>query len=117
VISATTGFRGQPIGSSSDFGSAGSCRKGSPASTASGRLGRERAIYARIFTAIDTCRTAALGGHIEHCDACGLTQSRRDISPLQSGRNPLFVDVQPNKLSMFHEARLLCMRLCAGSPA
>ena len=55
VISATTGFRGQPIRPSPDFGSAGSCRKGSPAPSASGRRGRERAVYARIFTAIDTC--------------------------------------------------------------
>ena len=25
----------------------------------------------RVMTAIETCRTAALGGHIEQCDACG----------------------------------------------
>jgi Putative transposase/Transposase zinc-binding domain len=25
----------------------------------------------RVMTAIETCRTAALGGHIERCDACG----------------------------------------------
>ncbi len=25
----------------------------------------------RIMTAIETCRTAALGGHVEACDACG----------------------------------------------
>jgi hypothetical protein len=32
-------------------------------------------------------------------------------------RDPFFVNVQANKSSMFHEARLLCMRLCAGHPA
>jgi hypothetical protein len=32
-------------------------------------------------------------------------------------RNPLFVNVQANKSGMFHVARLLCMRLCAGQPA
>jgi hypothetical protein len=25
----------------------------------------------RVLTAIETCRTAALGGHVEACDACG----------------------------------------------
>ena len=25
----------------------------------------------RVMTAIETCRTAALGGHVEQCDACG----------------------------------------------
>ena len=35
------------------------------------RLGRgER----RVMGAIAACRTAALGGHVEHCDACGLTR-------------------------------------------
>ena len=32
-------------------------------------------------------------------------------------RNPFFVNIQANKSGMFHEARLLCMRLCAGQPA
>jgi hypothetical protein len=32
-------------------------------------------------------------------------------------RDPLFVNVQTNKSGMFHQARLLCMRLCAGQPA
>jgi hypothetical protein len=32
-------------------------------------------------------------------------------------RNSLFVNIQANKSGMFHEARLLCMRLCAGQPA
>jgi hypothetical protein len=32
-------------------------------------------------------------------------------------RNPLLVNIQTNKSGMFHEARLLCMRLCAGQPA
>jgi len=27
------------------------------------------------------------------------------------------VNIQANKSGMFHEARLLCMRLCAGQPA
>jgi hypothetical protein len=25
----------------------------------------------RVMTAIEVCRTAALGGHVEQCDACG----------------------------------------------
>ena len=25
----------------------------------------------RVMTAIETCRTAVLGGHVEACDACG----------------------------------------------
>ena len=25
----------------------------------------------RVMTAIERCRTAALGGHVEQCDACG----------------------------------------------
>ena len=25
----------------------------------------------RVMTAIESCRTAALGGHVEQCDACG----------------------------------------------
>jgi hypothetical protein len=25
----------------------------------------------RVMTAIEICRTAALGGHVEHCDSCG----------------------------------------------
>ena len=25
----------------------------------------------RVMTAIETCRTAVLGGHVEPCDACG----------------------------------------------
>src|SRR5271157_4019735 len=25
----------------------------------------------RVMTAIERCRTAALGGHVERCDACG----------------------------------------------
>ena len=28
----------------------------------------------RVMGAIAACRTAALGGHVEHCDACGLTR-------------------------------------------
>jgi hypothetical protein len=35
----------------------------------------------------------------------------------QRDRNPFFVNIQANKSGMFHEARLLCMRLCAGQPA
>jgi hypothetical protein len=29
----------------------------------------------RVMTAIETCRTAALGGHVEQCDACGHQRS------------------------------------------
>ena len=25
----------------------------------------------RVMTAIETCRTATLGGHVEQCDTCG----------------------------------------------
>jgi hypothetical protein len=32
-------------------------------------------------------------------------------------RDPFLVNIQANKSSKFHEARLLCMRLCAGHPA
>lgn len=32
-------------------------------------------------------------------------------------RNPLLVNIQTDKSDMFHVARLLCMRLCAGQPA
>jgi predicted RNA-binding Zn-ribbon protein involved in translation (DUF1610 family) len=28
----------------------------------------------RVMGAVAACRTAALGGHVEHCDACGLTR-------------------------------------------
>ena len=31
-------------------------------------LGREQR---RVMCAIEQCRTAALGGHVEQCDACG----------------------------------------------
>src|SRR5664280_3384587 len=32
-------------------------------------------------------------------------------------RYPFFVNIQADKSGMFHKARLLCMRLCAGQPA
>jgi hypothetical protein len=32
-------------------------------------------------------------------------------------RDSLFVNIQANKSGIFHSARLLCMRLCAGQPA
>ena len=36
----------------------------------------------RVMTAVELCRTAALGGHMEHCDQCGHQRnafnSRRD---------------------------------------
>ena len=28
----------------------------------------------RVMTAIEACRTAALGGHVEQCDRCGHTR-------------------------------------------
>jgi hypothetical protein len=28
----------------------------------------------RVMTAIEICRTAALGGHVERCDDCGLVR-------------------------------------------
>ena len=36
--------------------------------THAGRLGR---VQRRVMSAIETCRTAALGGHVEHCEDCG----------------------------------------------
>jgi hypothetical protein len=36
-----------------------------------GRLGR---VERRIMRAVELCRTAALGGHVETCDDCGLTR-------------------------------------------
>ena len=36
-----------------------------------GHLGR---VERRVMTAIVACRTAVLGGHVEACDACGMTQ-------------------------------------------
>ena len=39
--------------------------------TRAGRLGRTER---RIMGAIEACRTAALGGHVEHCRDCGLVR-------------------------------------------
>lgn len=36
-----------------------------------GRLGR---VERRVMSAIELCRTAALGGHVEHCSDCGLVR-------------------------------------------
>jgi hypothetical protein len=36
-----------------------------------GHLGR---VETKVMGAIEACRTAALGGHLEHCDDCGLTR-------------------------------------------
>ena len=36
-----------------------------------GRLGR---VETKVMGAIEACRTAALGGHVEHCADCGLTR-------------------------------------------
>jgi hypothetical protein len=36
-----------------------------------GHLGR---VERRVIGAITACRTAALGGHVERCDDCGLTR-------------------------------------------
>jgi hypothetical protein len=36
----------------------------------------------RVMTAIEVCRTAALGGHLEHCDSCPYERNAYD-----SGRN------------------------------
>jgi Transposase zinc-binding domain len=35
------------------------------------RLGR---VERRVMSAIQACRTAALGGHVEQCDDCGLVR-------------------------------------------
>lgn len=39
--------------------------------THEGHLGR---VEKRVMSAITTCRTAALGGHVEACDDCGATR-------------------------------------------
>ena len=36
-----------------------------------GHLGR---VERRVMSAIELCRTAALGGHVEHCSECGLVR-------------------------------------------
>src|SRR5690554_603823 len=36
-----------------------------------GHLGR---VERRVMSAIELCRTAALGGHVEQCSACGLVR-------------------------------------------
>jgi Transposase zinc-binding domain len=36
-----------------------------------GHLGR---VERRVMSAIEICRTAALGGHVEACEACGTTR-------------------------------------------
>src|SRR5665213_38251 len=51
---------------------------------------------------------------------CNLAQVlKRPCAPAlrHRDRDPFLVNIQANKSSMFHEARLLCMRLCAGHPA
>jgi hypothetical protein len=37
--------------------------------------------------------------------------------PADPDRDSLLVNIQANKSGIFHSARLLCMRLCAGQPA
>jgi hypothetical protein len=32
----------------------------------------------RVMTAIEVCRTAALGGHLEHCDSCPYERNAYD---------------------------------------
>ena len=44
---------------------------GSYARENAGHLGR---VERRVLAAIAACRTAALGGHVERCDDCGLTR-------------------------------------------
>jgi hypothetical protein len=55
----------------------------------------------RVMTAIELCRTAALGGHLEHCDSCSYERPAYDsclmgsnfywrVSESLSGRSGLF---------------------------
>ena len=38
----------------------------------------------RVITAIELCRTAALGGHLEECDACGHQRIAYNVWPAPS---------------------------------
>jgi hypothetical protein len=43
------------------------------------------------MTAIEVCRTATLGGHLERCDECGHERNCFNScrgAPLRPGRNP-----------------------------
>ena len=40
----------------------------------------------RVLTAIATCRTAALGGHVEQCHQCGHTRVRYNSCLMESAR-------------------------------
>jgi hypothetical protein len=39
----------------------------------------------RVMTAIEVCRTAALGGHLERCDDCGYERPCFDSCLMESG--------------------------------
>ena len=46
-------------------------------------LGR---IERRVIGAVAACRTAALGGHVERCDDCGLTRIAYELMPVLSDK-------------------------------
>jgi hypothetical protein len=39
----------------------------------------------RVMTAIEVCRTAAFGGHLERCDSCGYERPSYDSCVMESG--------------------------------
>ena len=58
----------------------------------------------RIMTAIETCRTAALGGHVEACDACGHQRiaynscANRHCPKCQSLKRAAWIDARKEEL-------------------
>jgi ribosomal protein S14 len=47
----------------------------------------------RVMAAIEMCRTAALGGHVEQCEACGDTRIAYNSCLMGKFRNGESVDV------------------------
>ena len=58
----------------------------------------------RVMTAIETCRTAILGGHVEQCDACGHQRSayhscaNRHCPTCQSLKRAVWIDHRTEEL-------------------
>ncbi len=48
------------------------------------QLGR---VERRVMSAIEACRTPALGGHVEQCDACGLVRCAYNSCLMGKGGN------------------------------
>jgi hypothetical protein len=62
----------------------------------------------RVMTAIERCRTAALGGHVEQCDQCGHQRisfnsclmgkvGNGELMPSRGGLPPLSTALTPHK--------------------